>query len=91
PCYQYEERRDTIDIYLRRFEHCAPLYWIPEDKWNIRLALTLVGDDYGAYSNRCADDIISFRVLKSALLMRYKPTTSRYKRRLRSSQLEKKE
>ncbi|CAL1547737.1 unnamed protein product, partial [Lymnaea stagnalis] len=91
PFHPYEDKWGTIEQYFYKFEFIAHLYGPPEDKWNIRLALALVGDDYEAYSNRCAYDIQSYPDLNAALLKRYKPTTSRYNRRLRSSQLEKEE
>jgi len=64
----FDEHKDNIDSYLRRFERYAALQDWQEDDWAIHLSALLKGRALEVYSRLTETEARSYSKLKSALL-----------------------
>ena len=91
PLDPFDEKLESIEVYLDRFEQIAKMYELPEDKWNLRLAHVLKGKAYEVYSKLAEEDTRNYAALRAALLVRYELTASTYRKKFRTARLEKSE
>ena len=91
PLDPFDEKLESIEVYLDRFEQIAKMYELPEDKWNLRLAHVLKGKAYEVYSKLAEEDARNYAALRAALLVKYELTASTYRKKFRAARLEKSE
>ena len=80
----FEEGKDEIDSYLRRFERYATAQkWRP-DVWATHLSALLKGKALDVYALMPVEKALDYAALKDALLKRYDMTEDGFKRRFRN-------
>jgi len=80
----FEDGKDEIDSYLRRFERYAIAQkWSP-DIWATNLSALLKGNALDVYALMPADKALDYEALKTALLKRYDLTEDGFKKRFRA-------
>lgn len=84
----YDERRDDLDAYLKRFECIAKGEVWPEPKWATALSMYLTGEALKVYGRLSLRDSMSYEATKRALLDRFRFTTEGYREKLRKSKPE---
>ncbi|CAG2250029.1 unnamed protein product [Mytilus edulis] len=80
----FEEGKDEIDSYLRRFERYATAQKWKPDIWATHLSALLKGKALDVYALMPVDKALDYPALKDALLKRYDMTEEGFKRRFRS-------
>ena len=80
----FDESRDDIDSYLRRFERYAHSQNWDISTWATSLSALLKGHALDVYALLPSDKALDYNVLKDALLKRYDMTEDGYKRKFRS-------
>ena len=79
----FDEERDNIDAFIRRFERHARLHNWPEEQWSELLSALLTGRALETYSRMADDKACKYDDLKAALLERYGLTPEGYRLKLR--------
>ena len=84
----FDDSRDDVDSYLQRFERYAHSQGWSEDCWAISLSALLKGKALDVYSRIAEDEAGDYRVLKEALLKRYRLTQEGFRQKFRSAKPE---
>ncbi|XP_062599575.1 uncharacterized protein LOC134261133 [Saccostrea cucullata] len=84
----FEDGKDEMDSYLRRFERYAELQKWPKTSWAMSLSALLKGRALDIYALLPADDALDYDKLKIALLKRYELTEDGFKHKFRSAKPE---
>ena len=89
----FDESKDNIDSYLRRFERYASLQEWPETNRAIYLSALLKGKALEVYSRLPEEEARArtYSKLKAALLRKYELTVERFRKRFYSARREKEE
>ena len=69
----FDETKDNIDSYLRRFERYASLQKWPRKEWALYLSALLKGRALEVYSRVTEEEAKNYDRLKAALLRMYRP------------------
>jgi len=77
----FEESKDNIDSYLRRFERYAVLRGWPKDEWALYLSALLTGKALEVYSRLTEEEAYDYNRLKAALLRKYELTAEGFRRK----------
>jgi len=85
----FDENKDNIDPYLRRFERYAALQGWPEDDWAIYLSALLKGRALEVYSRLTEVEARSYPRLKASLLRKYQLTAEGFRRQFYAARREK--
>ena len=80
----FEEDKDEIDSYLKRFEVYATAQKWSEDLWATHLSALLKGRALDIYAMLPTEKALDYNVLKQALLKRYEMTEDGFKTKFRS-------
>lgn len=81
----FDESKDEIDSYIRRFELYVENYSIPEHQKVHRLGVLLTGKALNVYANMPQDDLLNYDLLKEELLKCYAVSMLGYKQRFVSA------
>ena len=81
----FDEARDEIDSYLRRFERYATAQNWSRSNWAVSLSALLRGKALDVYALMSSTKAHDYDELKSALLRRFEMNEDGFKRRFRSS------
>ena len=81
----FDEKVDSIDAYLSRFEKYHEAVKSQKENWAIYLAALLKGKTLEVYSRLSSEDASNYNVLKTALLRRYQLTEDGLKKKFYSS------
>lgn len=81
----FEDGKDEMDSYLRRFERYAELQQWPKTSWAMSLSALLKGRALDVYALLTKEDALDYDKLKLALLQRYELTEDGFKRKFRSA------
>ena len=73
--------QDDIEAYLTTYERMMVIYEVPEERWAVRLAPLLTDKAPSAYAAMRAEDALDYRVLKEAILKRYKISEDSYRQK----------
>ena len=79
----FDEERDSIDAFIRRFERHAKLHNWPKEQWSELLSALLTGRALETYSRMADEKACKYEDLKAALLERYGLTSEGYRLKLR--------
>ena len=77
----FDESRDNIDSYLRRFERYADLQKWPREEWALYLSALLKGKALEVYSRMTEEEAKNYDRLKAALLRKYDLTVDGFRKR----------
>jgi len=77
----FDDSKDDVDSYLRRFERYAELQNWPREDWALYLSALLKGKALEVYSRLTEQDAKSYERLKTALLRKYELTVEGFRRR----------
>ncbi|XP_070209818.1 uncharacterized protein [Littorina saxatilis] len=80
----FDDDKDELDDFLRRFERLASDQRWEEDTWASRLSTCLKGRALQLYNALDDDEARNYQALKKALLQRFNLTAEAYRRRLRN-------
>ena len=80
----FDERHDTIDLYLDRFNELASVYKLADDKKALKLSLHLKGTPYEIYSRLPPSSKQDFGEVRDALYRHYNVSAEAYRRRFRT-------
>ena len=80
----FDERHDTIDLYLDRFSELASVYKLADDKKALKLSLHLKGTPYEIYSRLPPSSKQDFGEVRDALYRHYNVSAEAYRRRFRT-------
>ena len=81
----FDEARDDMDAYLRRFERYATANKWGKELWAVSLSALLKGKALEVFSRLSVDDSLDYEKLKAALLKRFDLTEEGFKIRFRTS------
>ncbi|EEC03244.1 hypothetical protein IscW_ISCW001826, partial [Ixodes scapularis] len=81
----FDDQRDDLDAYLKRFEVLAMGQEWPRGKWATALSLCLVGEALKVFGRMSPDDSLDYEKVKMALLQLFRFTTEGYHERFRGS------
>ena len=87
----FDDAKDNIDSYLRRFERYAELQGWPTQEWAIYLSALLKGNALEVYSRLAETESKSYDKLKSALLRKYDLTVDGFRKRFYDARRERNE
>lgn len=87
----FDENKDNIDSYLRRFERYATLQQWPDGDWATYLSALLKGKALEVYSRLSETEARSYLGLKAALLRKYQLTVEGFRKQFYSSRREREE
>jgi len=87
----FDDTKDNIDSYLRRFERYASLQNWPKGDWAIYLSALLKGRALEVYSRLTETEARSYTKLKAALLRKYQLTVEGFRRQFYAARREKDE
>ena len=79
----FDEEKDKMDSYIKRFERHARLNAWPENQWASHLSALLTGKALETYSRLSEEQAERYEELKTALLERYGLTSEGYRQKLR--------
>ena len=77
----FDDSKDNVDSYLRRFERYAQLQNWPPEEWALYLSALLKGKALEVYSRLTEQDAKDYGRLKAALLRKYELTVEGFRRR----------
>ena len=80
----FEEGKEDIETWLKRFERVASLCEWKAETWAIRISTQLTGKAAAVFSSLDEESVKDYAALKAALLARYKLTAETYRRRFRN-------
>ncbi|CAN8017415.1 unnamed protein product [Ixodes persulcatus] len=81
----FDDRRDDLDTYLRRFECVAQGQDWPQEKWATALSMRLVGPALEVIGRMSPEESLDYDKVKRALLQRFCYTAEGYREILRES------
>nr|XP_050030043.1 uncharacterized protein LOC126526137 [Dermacentor andersoni] len=81
----FNESRDDLDAYLKRFESVATGQEWPRDKWATALSLCLSGEALKVFGRLSPEDSLDYDKAKLALLQRFRFTAEGYRDTFRQS------
>lgn len=84
----FNEDRDNLDAYLKRFERVATGQDWPREKWATALSLCLSGEALRVFGRLSPDDSLSYNKVKLALLQRFRFTAEGYREKFWKSKPE---
>jgi len=84
----FNDKSDSMDAYLKRFERFAYNAGWDEEDWATNLSALLQGKALEVYSRLSSDDALSYDTLKEALLKRFQLTEEGFRSKFRSSKPE---
>lgn len=84
----FNEDRDDLDAYLKRFERVATGQDWPREKWATALSLCLGGEALKVFGRLSPNDSLSYDEVKLALLQRFRFTADGYREKFRKSKPE---
>ncbi|KAH9368018.1 hypothetical protein HPB48_021679 [Haemaphysalis longicornis] len=87
----FEDARDDLDAYLKRFECVAQSQGWPKSKWAIAISTCLTGEALKVYGRLSPEESLDYDQVKLALLQRFRFTAEGYRERFRHSKPEKDE
>lgn len=87
----FDEDKDNIDAYLRRFETFATSQSWTRDRWAVSLSTLLKGKALDVFSRLATDQALDYGELKDALLRRFEYTEEGFRRRFRNARAEQSE
>ncbi|XP_075737410.1 uncharacterized protein LOC119162224 [Rhipicephalus microplus] len=79
----FNEARDDLDAYLRRFEHVAQSQRWPREDWATALSLCLSGEALNVFSRMPASDCTDYEKLRKALMIRFRLTEEGFREKFR--------
>jgi hypothetical protein len=82
----FDETKEEIELYLKRFERVASVNQWKEDTWAVRLSTCLTGRAAECYMSLDDESCQNYEAVKTALLACYQLTADVYRRRFRSAQ-----
>lgn len=85
---QFEDARDDLDAYLKRFECVATSQSWEKSQWAIALSMCLTGEALKVYGRLPPEDCLDYSKVKIALLRRFRFTAEGYRERFRASKPE---
>ena len=85
----FDDKVESVDKYLDRFERTAKEYELDETKWSFKLAQSLRGHAYDVYAKLPLNQVDNFKALKQALLVRYELTADAYRKKFRNTRKDK--
>lgn len=85
----FDENKDEIDAYLRRFERFAENAGWKRDDWAINLSALLTGKALEVYSRLTSAEADEYDTVKDSLLKRYQLTEEGFRQKFRESKPEK--
>lgn len=84
----FNEGRDDLDAYLKRFERVAVGQEWPEEKWATALSLCLSGEALKVFGRLSPAESLDYNKTKLALLQRFRFTAEGYREKFRQSKPE---
>jgi hypothetical protein len=84
----FDEGKNEIESYLRRFERYVDSQKWPKPCWAINLSALLKGSSLDVYALKLSEDALDYDKLKIALLKRFDLTEDGFRRKFKSSQQE---
>lgn len=87
----FEDGKDDIDAYLRRFETFATSQKWERDRWAVSLSTLLKGRALEVFSRLATEQALNYDNLKEALLRRFDFTEDGFRKRFRTSRSEQSE
>ncbi|XP_054925300.1 uncharacterized protein [Dermacentor andersoni] len=81
----FNESRDDLDAYLKRFESVATGQEWPRDKWATALSLCLSAEALKVFGRLSPEDSLDYDKAKLALLQRFRFTAEGYREKFRQS------
>ena len=84
----FDDSKDDMDSYLRRFERYADVMKWKKDMWATNLSALLKGRALDVYALLPPDQALDYDALKTALLKRFDLTEDGFKRKFRASRPE---
>lgn len=81
----FDENRDDLDAYLKRFENVATGQEWPRDKWATALSLCLSGEALKVFGRLSPEDALDYEKVKLALFQRFRFTAEGYREKFRHS------
>lgn len=87
----FDDGRDSIDAYLRRFEMYATAQKWPDTQWAVHLSALLKGKSLEVYSRLAVSQAVDYPGLKQALLKRFDFTEEGFRKLFREGKVEKSE
>ncbi|XP_071949807.1 uncharacterized protein [Antedon mediterranea] len=79
----FNEGKDDLDSYLKRYERYAVSQGWSVEYWAINLSALLTGKSLEVYSRLSTEDADNYRTLKTALLKRFQLTADGFRNKLR--------
>lgn len=80
----FDERKDDLDAYIRRFESLAESQKWPEGQWSTVLATCLSGEALSVYGRLPPGDAADYAKVKQALLKRFRFTADGFRDKFNS-------
>ena len=87
----FDDAKDDIDSYLRRFERYSEMQGWPRTEWALYLSALLKGKSLECYSRLAEADARDYSKLKSALLRRFDLTAEGFRRKFYEARRDKDE
>lgn len=81
----FNENRDDLDAYLKRFERVANGQEWPKEKWATALSLCLDGEALKVFGRLSPEESMDYDKVKMALLQRFHCTAEGYREKFRRS------
>lgn len=81
----FNENRDDLDAYLKRFENVATGQEWPKEKWATALSLCLSGEALKVFGRLSPEEALDYDKTKLALLQRFRFTAEGYREKFRNS------
>lgn len=81
----FDENKDEIDAYIRRFERFAEIAGWKRDEWAINLGALLTGKALDVYSSLTSAEANEYDTVKDSLLKRYQLTEEGFRQTFRES------
>ena len=85
----FNEQRDNMDAYLKRFERFAESAGWDHDRWATNLSALLQGTALDVYSRLSSIEAINYEILRESLLKRFQLTEEGFRLKFRKSTPEK--
>ena len=85
----FNEQRDNMDAYLKRFERFAESAGWDHDRWATNLSALLQGTALDVYSRLSSTEAVDYDILRESLLKRFQLTEEGFRLKFRKSTPEK--
>ncbi|XP_033730041.1 uncharacterized protein LOC117319318 [Pecten maximus] len=87
----FDETKDDLDSYLRRFETFVLAQGWDEENWAVALSTLLKGKALEVFSRLSPETALHYRLLKEALLKRFDYTEDGFRKKFRESRVDDRE